>query len=66
MPQLSTISYVADLVIQRVLVETGSAPRKDLTRALEEAYPFDEATEARLIWERALVRHSVIEESSAS
>lgn len=55
MPQPSTLSYVADLVIQRVLSEADETT--DLPTALDQAYPFDEAPLCRRIWEEALSRN---------
>jgi hypothetical protein len=55
MPQPSTLSYIADLIIRRVLAEE----HRDLAAALERAYPFDDCLEARRIWLDALLRHAV-------
>ena len=57
MPQASTLSHIADLVIRRVLGEGPSDA--DLAEALERAYPFDESVESRRIWLDALLRHAV-------
>jgi hypothetical protein len=58
MPQPTTLSYVADLVIHRVI---ASADRNtNLELALEEAYPFDESLDARRIWRQAILRHALI------
>ena len=62
MPQPSTLSYVADLVVRRVLANADSS--KDIAQALEEAYPFDRSPQARRIWLDALIRHAVHSEAS--
>ena len=59
MPQPSTLAYVADLVICRVIADANE--KTDLITALEEAYPFDESVNARRIWLQALLRHALTE-----
>jgi hypothetical protein len=55
MPQASTIFYVADLVIRRVLAEADEST--NVQEALDRAYPFDDCYECRRIWQNALSRH---------
>jgi hypothetical protein len=57
MPQPSTLSYVADLVINRVLANVDGNTNIEL--ALEEAYPFDDSVDARRIWLQAVLRHAL-------
>ena len=57
MPQPSTLSYIADLIIRRVLAEEHT--NVDLAAALERAYPFDDSVEGRRIWLDALLRNAV-------
>ena len=57
MLQSSTLSYVADLVIRRVLADVHT--NAELAEALERAYPFDDALESRRIWLDALLRYAV-------
>jgi hypothetical protein len=64
MPQPSTLAYVADLVIRRVLADVHD--KSTLLVALEEAYPFDESTDSRRIWYQALVRYALIEKAATS
>ena len=56
MPEQSTLSYVADLVIQKVLMDADTPA--DLGEALERAYPFDNSPHSRQIWMDALLRHT--------
>lgn len=58
MPQPSTLSYVAEIVISRILANAG--PDTNLQLALEEAYPFDDSVAARRIWLQAVVRHALV------
>jgi hypothetical protein len=55
MPQPSTFVYVADLVIRRVLEDLE--PGADVREAMEQAYPFENTPEARIIWMDALLRN---------
>ena len=57
MPQRSTLFYVANLVVRRVLAEAG--PETDLAEALRRAYPFDNSPEARRIWREVVLRYGV-------
>ena len=57
MPQPSTLSYIADLIIRRVLAEGHTDV--DLAAALERAYPFEDSLEGRRIWLDALLRNAV-------
>ena len=57
MPQPSTLSYIADLIIRRVLAEEHTDAH--LVAALERAYPFDDSLQARRIWLDALLRNAV-------
>lgn len=59
MPQPSTLSYVADLVVRRTITDAAADPTIDLIAKLEEAYPFDESVTARRIWLDALIRYSL-------
>ena len=59
MPQPTTLAYVADLVIRRVIADLD-ATDLELAEALENAYPFDDAPEARRIWMDALQRNAVM------
>jgi hypothetical protein len=56
-PQTSTMAYVADLIIRRVLDE--ARPGTDVFTALEESYPFDNSPLAKRIWLDALLRYSL-------
>lgn len=58
MPQPSTLSYVADLVIKRVIASADRNTNLDL--ALEEAYPFDDSVDARRIWLQAILRNALV------
>ena len=58
MPQLSTLSYVADIVVRRTLADAASDPTLDLPAAIEAAYPFDQCPVARRIWVDTVSRHS--------
>jgi hypothetical protein len=62
MPEPSTLSYVAELVVRRVLADTEK--NTDLATALEEAYPFDQSPAARRIWLETLLRHEVIADNA--
>jgi hypothetical protein len=64
MPQPSTLAYVADLVISRVLADANEGT--DLIEALEQAYPFDLSVESRRVWLQALVRHALTEKEAAA
>jgi hypothetical protein len=57
MPEPSTLSYVADLVVRRVLADADA--NTDIAQALEEAYPFDRTPYARRIWVDVLIRHAI-------
>ncbi len=57
MPEPSTLVHIANLAIQRVLLECMDATL--LTKALEEAYPFGELPEGREIWVDALLRNGI-------
>ena len=63
MPQPSTLAYVADLVIRRVLADVDG--NSDLPQALEDAYPFDESLDSRRIWYQALVRYALTDKAAA-
>ena len=56
-PEPSTLVHIANLAIQRVLVECTDPTL--LTKALEEAYPFDDLPEGREIWVDALLRNGI-------
>jgi hypothetical protein len=56
MPQPSTMKFVADLVIERVLAELK--PGDDLAEVLQKAYPFENSKQGRQIWLDALLRHA--------
>jgi hypothetical protein len=57
MPELSTLAYVADLIIRKALTDAG--PDTDIAKTIEEAYPFDNTQAARRIWLDALIRYSM-------
>jgi hypothetical protein len=57
MPELVTLKHVADLIVDRVLLETRN--RAELNAALENAYPFADHPEGRQIWMDALRRHAL-------
>jgi len=56
-PEPSTLVHIANLAIQRVLVECTDPTL--LTKALEEAYPFGDLPEGREIWVNALLRNGI-------
>jgi hypothetical protein len=56
-PEPSTLVHIANLAIQRVLVECTDPAL--LTKALEEAYPFGDLPEGREIWVDALLRNGI-------
>lgn len=64
MPQPSTLVYVANLVIARVLADGRDT--SNVSDALEEAYPFDESVGSRRIWYQALVRYGLDQKSFAN
>ena len=57
MPELVTLRYVADLIVDRVLAETKDT--EELPAALENAYPFAEHPDGRSIWIDSLRRHAL-------
>ena len=57
MPELITLTHVADLIVDRVIAETKNTA--ELRAALENAYPFAEHPEGRQIWIDALRRHAL-------
>jgi hypothetical protein len=57
MPEASTLSFVADLVIRRTIAE--AKPGCDVRKLVDDAYPFDESVTARRIWLDALIRYSL-------
>lgn len=57
MAEFSTLEYVADLVIRRVLSETSNPTALDA--ALERAYPFGENPRGRAAWASSLLRNAV-------
>jgi hypothetical protein len=56
MPQPSTPSCLADVIIRSVLAEEHT--NAGFVEALERAYPFDDSLESRRIWLDALLRHA--------
>jgi hypothetical protein len=54
MPQLSTLEYVAELVIRRVCSEIGHGP--GLNQALVTAYPFGDDPVGYGVWVDTLAR----------
>ena len=57
MPADTTLLYVAELVIRRVLAEADATT--DLAAALEAAYPFDDSAKGRRIWRDAMIRNAI-------
>jgi hypothetical protein len=57
MPEISTLEYIADLVIRRTVAEVGLGT--DLVSALERAYPFSDDNDSRSAWTEALRRHGI-------
>jgi hypothetical protein len=58
MPQPSTLLYVSNLVIQKILANAD--PATNLGEELERAYPLDDSQEARRIWRDCLRRHAIL------
>ena len=50
------LDYIADAIIDAVLMRPHNGV--SVRRALEQAYPFGDEAAGRLIWNKALLRHS--------
>ena len=57
MPQSSTLKHVADIVIRRVLADTGTAV--DLPSPLAREYPFGDDPQALEIWLNTVRQHAL-------
>ena len=57
MRQISTVDYLADLVVKEVLA--GTADASSIYNVIERANPFGDNPRGRQIWTDALVRNGV-------